>query len=135
VLRRGSVIRANIPDPAGKQILDKHGNPIPHPALVLSSQEDIDSGRLLVVAAITRSFKRGKIPSNWFLMESHPNGHPVTGLTSPCVVKANWIVYVRQQDVLRVSPGIATRQAKQVLNWLDQDKQRRQQHPPKKKKG
>lgn len=120
MLRRGSVVWARVPDPHGNLILDQNGNPKSRPALVLSTQDEIDSGGPLVVAAISTKFDRQACPNNWFLMESHPSGHPATGLNQPCVVKSDWLVGVEQNNIERVSPGVAARQTKQVLNWLAQ---------------
>lgn len=120
MLRRGSVVWARVPDPHGNIILDQGGTPKSRPVLVLSSQEDIDSGKPLVAAAISTKFDRQNCPKNWFLMDSHPTGHSVTGLDQPCVVKANWLVHVDQKNIDRMSSGVASRQTKLVLNWLEQ---------------
>ena len=119
-MRRGSVIWARVPAPDGKVILDERGNPKVRPALVLSSGEDIATGDPIVVAAISTKFDRQRLPSNWFMMDSHPLGHQVTGLDRPCVVKADWLAEIEQNSIERISPGISGRNVKLVLNWLAQ---------------
>jgi hypothetical protein len=121
VLRRGSVIWARIPDPHGNVIVDDTGKPKCRPALVLSNSEDIATGDSIVVAAISTQFDLQNLPPHWFIMESHPQGHPSTGLNRPCVVKSDWLVSVRQCDIESVSPGISARNTKLVLNWLKQN--------------
>jgi mRNA-degrading endonuclease toxin of MazEF toxin-antitoxin module len=101
-------------------ILDERGNPKVRPALVLSSGEDIATGDPIVVAAISTKFDRKKLPSNWFIMESHPQGHRVTGLDQPCVVKADWLAEIAQDSIERISPGISGKCVRLVLNWLSQ---------------
>lgn len=118
MLRRGSVIWFVIPDPDGNVIYDDHGNPKEHPALVLSSNEDIDSGRTLVVAAISTRVGSNPRPPQWFHIDWQRGGHPGTGLSRHCVVKADWLVSVDQADVTQVSPGISGRATDSVLKWL-----------------
>jgi mRNA-degrading endonuclease toxin of MazEF toxin-antitoxin module len=101
---RGSVIWAILDDPSGKPILDDMGRPKSRPALVLSSNADIQSGKPLVVAAISTKFDPKKLPSHWIPIPSQPGGHPDTGLDQPCVVKSNWMVAgISQSSVTRVS--------------------------------
>lgn len=74
------------------------------------------------MAAISTKFTSGDIPPEWFEMPftPGPGGHAVSGLDSPCVVKANWLVRLPAEDVERASPGVSARQTKLVLNWLKQ---------------
>lgn len=110
-LRTGSIILAPVRAPEGTP-LD------PHPALVLNEQKEIDAGLDLRVAVCTTSCNR-PWPSGWFQMPATPViGHPITGLTQACVVKATWIDIVPQAVVIKVY-GRSTRQVfKQVVNWI-----------------
>ena len=120
MLRRGSVIWAILRGPNGELILDDHGKPKRRPALVLSTQAEIDSGDVLRVAAISSKFDRHNLPSNWFHVPSQPGGHPDTGLDQPSVVKADWLARIDQADVISVSRRPVGAATKQVLNWLAQ---------------
>jgi len=119
-LLRGSTIWAYIRGPNGELISYPDGNPKPHPALVLTATPEIEAGQVLTVAAISTKFEPNAIPSNWFRMPTNPSGHSVTGLDQPCVVKADWIKQVKQEDVQSISPGVCRQQTRQVLNWLNQ---------------
>ena len=122
---RGSIIWAVMRGPNGEVILDRDGNPKEHPGVVLNTQEGIDSGRSLAIAAISTQFDRQNRPKHWIGLPSttRPGGHIETGLTEPCVLKSNWLAHVEQANIRRVSPRpLAIPTVKQVLKWLEENK-------------
>ncbi|HMP07345.1 MAG TPA: type II toxin-antitoxin system PemK/MazF family toxin [Lacipirellulaceae bacterium] len=120
MISRGSIIWAVVPDPNGKIILDKNGNPKEHPCVVLNTQEYIDSKQPLVCAAISTKFDANR-PKHWIWLPGKPGGHIETGLNEPSVVKSDWLVpSVDQNNIRRVSPRpLAVPTVKQILKWLE----------------
>ena len=120
---RGSIVWAALRGPDGELILDSDENPKERTAVVLSNAEDIASGRPLVVAAISTQFNLASLPSHWHKVPSQPGGHPDTGLDQPCVVNADWLAKIEQNDIdtSRVSPQpLSSSIVRQILNWLRQ---------------
>lgn len=113
-LQFGSVILAEVFEPGGKAAG-------PHPAVVLNRQAEIDAGLDLWVAVCPTSFGY-PLPSGWFDMPSQPGGHPVTGLTEACVVKATWLQSVPQSAVLKVHGRAPIAIVKQIVAWLRDQK-------------
>jgi PemK-like, MazF-like toxin of type II toxin-antitoxin system len=106
----GTIVLADVADP--------NGNPAgPHPAVVLNRQDEIDAGDDLWVAVCSTSFGY-PLRSGWFDMPTQPGGHPATGLTEACVVKATWLQTVPQAKVIRLYKRAPVRIVKQVLDWL-----------------
>lgn len=94
-LQRGDIVIADIPDPDGSPA--KHR----HPAMVLMADA---SATDVYVVAISTSFG-ASIPSNWIPMPHATNGHAVTGLKEPCVLKCDWVV---RFEVSRLGPVIGS---------------------------
>jgi len=120
---RGSIVWVALRGPNGELIVDDAGNPKKRPAVVLSNLEDINSGRPLVVAAISTQFDLNALPTHWHKVPSQPGGHPDTGLDQPCVVKADWLCKIPQEDIdgSRVSRRpLSSSIVRQILNWLAQ---------------
>jgi hypothetical protein len=74
-------------------------------------------GGELVVAAISTVFTR-PLPSHWFELPSSPDGHPVTGLDQPCVVKSDWLKKIKSTDVITELGTAPSRAVRQVLSYL-----------------
>jgi len=106
---RGTIIWAEIDD--------GHGNTKPRPALVLSSDEAIDEGEVLTVAAISTVFNR-PVPSHWFALPSNPCGDAITGLDQPSVVKSDWLRNIEQTSVIKEMGRAPAEIVKQVINFL-----------------
>lgn len=86
----GEIVKAWIPDPKNNPCEE------PHPALIVRT---FDNDNRFYVIGITGSFDT-PIPWYWMPMSWEPNGHPVTGLVKPCVLKAEWKVLCKPSDVL-----------------------------------
>jgi hypothetical protein len=110
VILFGTIICANVDEPGGTAAG-------PHPAVVLSKQEEIDAGHDLWVAVCSTSFGN-PLPSGWFHMPTMPGGHPTTGLYEACVVKATWLQRVPQSKVIKLYKRAPISVVRQVLNWL-----------------
>jgi mRNA-degrading endonuclease toxin of MazEF toxin-antitoxin module len=111
-IKRGSIVLASLND--------YHGKTSAHYAVVLTSSENIRHGSDLVVAGISTSF-RHPLPPQWFALDTHPLGHPITGLKEACVVKADWIDIVRQDEVICVQGRALARTVKQILAYIQQN--------------
>jgi hypothetical protein len=120
---RGSVLWVLIDDPNGSPILDEHGNPKPHPTVVLTPTEDIVLELPITIAAISTRFDPENLLPGEFLIPSRPGGHPVTGLDQPCVVKAYWLKSLDKTKITRAHPRerAPAKVVRQVLNWLAQN--------------
>jgi mRNA-degrading endonuclease toxin of MazEF toxin-antitoxin module len=112
-LSLGDIILVIVREPIHRQPVD------PHYAVILSDQNAIDAGDDLIVAVCTTSFH---LPhSGWFPMPAAPGGHPITGLTEACVVKATWIDdAVPQSSVLKRIGRSRKREYRLVVNWLSE---------------
>ena len=90
-------------------------------AVVLTETEDICDDEPLSVAVISTKFDPERIPSNWIPAPWHRDGHAVTSLKEPCVIKCDWIIPVNCKDVLlagHVSGKILFRVKEAVANLL-----------------
>lgn len=90
-LKLGHIVYAQIPDPDGKP-LDE-----PHPAMVL--REPDAAGNLWLLGISTKYDpppRRLMIELPW-----HPDGHPETGLSRPCVLKCWWAIPWKAQHIKR----------------------------------
>lgn len=94
----GEIVKVWIPDPKN-QLCDE-----PHPALIFKTS---DATPKFWVAGITGSFNE-PIPWHWLKMPWDINGHPITGLVKPCVLKAEWVVLCSPGDVVNRMGHIAT---------------------------
>jgi hypothetical protein len=116
----GWVVLADIPDPDGKPC--GHA----HPAMVLRGPGD-DGGLWLI--AISTSFDKPNRNEFWIECDWAPGGHPVTGLTQPCVLKCDWVVALNRsqlKDFLGEIPvDIALRASDLALRAFE-----RRQRPP-----
>ena len=116
-LLQGSIIWVDVRDPVS-------GAPAgEHPAIVLNVQAEIDEGIDLRVAVCSTSFSL-PLPSSWFAMPTlpQPGGHPQTGLTDACVVKATWLDIVPQQAVRKSTHRCPVTIFRQIMNWLADQK-------------
>lgn len=74
----GDIVIADIPDPDGNPIEHKH------PAMIIRA----DSQNAYFLGISTKFEK--PCPRHWIELPHDPNGHPVTGLKRPSVLKCNW---------------------------------------------
>lgn len=120
---RGSIVWIAADDPNGKPILDQYGKPKSRPTMVVTSTADIQAGVPIIAVAISSRFDIKNLPTCWFSIPSHPNGHPVTGLDQPSVVKADWPVPIIPAKITRADERerAPTQVVKQVLNWIAQN--------------
>lgn len=77
-LKPGDIVRGDIPDPEGDPCEETHR------AMVLRTD-----GKSAWVVGISSNFNESR-PWYWLLLPNSPEGHKVTGLTMPCVLKCNW---------------------------------------------
>lgn len=108
-IKLGTIVYANLDD--------HHGNVSPHYAIVIDTQEAIDRGDDLAVVGISTTCA-GRMQDDWFSMESHPEGHPRTGLKQACVAKANWRHAVPQRDILRISGRALVGTVRQIIDYI-----------------
>jgi hypothetical protein len=110
-----SIVRADVVEPPPS--LRDAG---PHWCVVLNPQSEIDAGMDLRVAVITTNTGRPPLPSGWFEMPHAPEsgGHPITGLTEACVVKATWLQVIPQSSVLKLGKECRRREFNLLQNWL-----------------
>lgn len=87
----GWTVLANLPDPDGKPCSHEH------PAMVLRGPGS-DGG--LWVIAISTKFDTPNRNRFWIECDWQDGGHPVTGLSRPCVLKCNWVVAINRRDVI-----------------------------------
>ena len=109
-IRLGKIIYANLND--------HHGNVNPHNAIVIDTQESIDRGDDLHVIGISTSCA-GPLQPRWFAMETHPEGHPRTGLKQACLAKADWRDIVRQSEILRIKGRVRIGLARQIIEHIN----------------
>jgi hypothetical protein len=108
-IKFGTIIYADLDDGNGKIE--------PHYAIVTDRQEAIDQGKDLAVIGISTSCL-GPLQDGWFRMDSHPGGHPRTGLSEACVAKANWRDVVPQNKIIRVAGRINRGLAEQIAEYI-----------------
>lgn len=99
-LQRGRIVKANFPDSKGKAT---H----PHPAVILTSAEDIAKGQPIVVVGI--SSRRDLCPHDlqvWLPSTQKRGGHHLTQLTQPCAAMCNWFQKINLGDILEIK-GVA----------------------------
>ena len=88
---QGSIVWAVIPDSRG-------GNPKNRPAVVLTSNSQIDPQGEVELAAITSLLGDARF-SETVELPWHPDGHPQTGLSKPSEVVCTWLAATRAVDV------------------------------------
>jgi len=94
LLQRGRIVKVNIPDSQGRTT---H----PHPAVVLTSAEDITAGFPIVVAGISTKLHLSE-PKNRVMLPWNPRrgGDYLTNLDKRCAAVCNWIVTINESDIL-----------------------------------
>jgi hypothetical protein len=109
------------------EVCEPNGRPAgPHPAIVVSRQEDIDAGAELHLVVCSTSFTL-PLQSGWFDVPTMPgpNGHPVTGLKEACVAKATWLQTIPAAEVMSVAGRAPAKLCRQIINWLAQENAQR----------
>lgn len=115
---QGAVIYSRVTGVPGGGLL-----PDPHYSVVLNDQSEIDAGEDLRVAVISTNCR--PLMSGWFDMATAPGGHPITGLSEACAVKATWLNKIKPTDVIRIQGRCLAATFKSVRNWLA-EKERQQ---------
>ena len=94
VYHRGDIVYARVADPGGLRI--DHD----HPVIIWTATEKIPTAAkihvVVVSSQITTPHPRGHIPMPWRV-----GGHPITGLSKPCVAKCNWTPALTAADLHR----------------------------------
>lgn len=111
-IRFGSILWADVHDPVTGEPCGEH------PVVVLSQEDVIARGGAIWVAVCSTNMCDPP-PSGWFEMPTLPQGHPTTGLDSPCVVKATWIEEIPRTAINRnYGKRAPTRIVRSIMNWL-----------------
>lgn len=91
-LVQGRIIWASLPDPEGKNRKDR-------PAVILTRTDELQSNEPFVVVAATTTF-REPLPPSSVKLPWHPRGAVRTRLRKPTVAVCNWLITIREQDIL-----------------------------------
>lgn len=111
IIRYGDIVFADVCEP-------NNGPPAgPHPVIVVSSNQDIDSGRDLNVVVCSRS-NLNPPKSGWFKLDTKPGGHEITGLDKACFAKATWLQTIPQALVIRKVGRAQSGIVRSIQNWL-----------------
>ena len=91
MLRQGSIVRAWVSDPQGR-------NPKLRPLVVITPSQDIPGCKVLVGAPITGQFSI-PVAKDEIALPYHPGGRASSALRKPCVAKCSWLVTLRPEDI------------------------------------
>jgi hypothetical protein len=105
-LRQGRIVVAWISDRKGWQKL--------RPAVILTEDDSIQRDPEFVVAAVTTTFADPP-PPNVIPLPWHPRGHPVTGLTRRSGVVTDWLVVLRDEDVISLGGDVPARVLRKII--------------------
>ncbi|MFL5241914.1 MAG: type II toxin-antitoxin system PemK/MazF family toxin [Gemmataceae bacterium] len=88
---RGRIVWVELPDPQGR-------NPRRRPVVILTSNEEIQSGESLVGVAISTTFdpshSEEQVELPW-----HRAGHPRTGLNKRCAAQCKWLIEFEESSI------------------------------------
>ena len=114
-IQLGTIVWADVSEPNGRPVG-------PHRAIVVSRQEDIDSGADLQLVVCSTSFSL-PLRSGWFDVPTMPgpSGHPVTGLKEACVAKATWLQIVPAASIISIAGRAPMSLCRQIISWLNQE--------------
>ncbi len=79
---------------------DSKGSTKSRPSLIISSDEECNSGSDLLVLAITKRMEEPCPPYHFKVHDRHVRD-PLTGLDFPCVVKCNWVREIKPRRIER----------------------------------
>ena len=105
-LRQGRIVIAWISDRKGWQEL--------RPVVILTDDDAIQRDPEFVFAAVTTTF-RDPSPRNVIPLPWHPRGHPVTGLSRRSAVVTDWLVVLRNEDVVGLGGDVPARILKSII--------------------
>lgn len=92
-LCQGSIVWATVLDPEG-------GNPKPRPIVIISRDDEIAEGDVLIGVAASHSATFGsQLPPGSVALPHHPQGAVRTGLRKPTVAIPGWLVEVAKADI------------------------------------
>jgi hypothetical protein len=113
VLKQGSVIRATVYDPQGR-------NPKARPLVVTTPTHEISNREPLATVAITGEFDPDNLESDEIPLPFHPGGLAKSGLKKPSVAKCGWQELVEHSAVLEVRGHLASKHMTLILEKIDQ---------------
>jgi mRNA-degrading endonuclease toxin of MazEF toxin-antitoxin module len=121
-LERGRIVWANYPDSSG--------NPThPHPAVILTSHEEIVSGSPIVVVGVSTN-KDLAPEEEQVLLPWHPRGITRTKLKKPCYAVCSWLVSILETDIIDFAGFVPGAQLTAILTKIQQSGQYTTPPPP-----
>lgn len=99
-------------------INDGRGGTKDRPALIISSDEECESGDELLVIAITKAIENPSPPYHFVVHDSRTLD-PTTGLDAPCAAKCNWVREVSQGRILKVLGTLPDALLEQIVHAFD----------------
>lgn len=93
-MQQGSIVWAQVRD-------DHGGNPKERPLVIVTPTDQIGHATPIVAVAVTTSFREPIEPS-MVALPWQVDGKVRTRLRRPCVAVCDWMVEIRESDVLRV---------------------------------
>jgi mRNA-degrading endonuclease toxin of MazEF toxin-antitoxin module len=109
---RGRIILANFTDPQGREAG-------PHPAVILTPDDDIEAGDEIVVVVASTKLQYAK-PEDMIELPYSPSGHPVTKLKRRCAVICTWLETVREKDIIDYRGKIYGSLLDKILRRVDE---------------
>ena len=111
---RGRIIWTDFFDPQGR-------NKSPHPAVILTSREEIEAGDSIVVSVVSTQLNLSKPEDRVELpWDPRPGGHAVTKLNKRCAAVCFWIVEIQEEDILRYAGVVPERALKEILTRVSE---------------
>lgn len=106
---RGRIVWAEFPDPQGR-------NPKCRPAVIISSDDEIQTGADVWVVAITTRVDQA--PDVEVALPWHAQGHPRTGLNERCVAVCSWRVRIPVTSIQGYAGVVPGKQLLQILGLV-----------------
>jgi mRNA-degrading endonuclease toxin of MazEF toxin-antitoxin module len=97
---------------------DGKGSTKSRPALIISSDEECESGADLLVLAISKRIEDPCPPYHFKVHDSRVRD-PVTGLDFPCVVKCNWVREIKPSRIERRVGNMPDEPLKKIVEAFD----------------
>ena len=109
---RGRIIWAEFLDPQRR-------NKSPHPAVILTSREEIENGDSIVVAVVSTQYDlsepKERVDLPW---DPRPGGHAVTKLNKRCAAICYWTEKIERSDILRYAGVVPAAQLGAILTLV-----------------
>jgi hypothetical protein len=110
VYKQGSVIRARVFDPQGR-------NPKVRPLVIVTPTAEIPRAAELVAIAITGEFATPLAPDEVEL-PYHPGGRAGSGLKKQCVAKCRWQCRIKPVDIIERKGYLGVAKVEEILGKL-----------------